>query len=270
MKNIFKIFQYAREIEIIKGEIHEDFLNNEFERWITNYRRSRGLSFELLEGCENTSTGVFISAATKAGLCLYVSRRLEKSPELLKPTGGSGSLLRVTYGSTAAKTSYLCAVPHSPWEVNLAMIELLLARGADPNERVAERETTIWHEFLCMGSTSTGHDLSRYLVRAAELFISYGADCNRKMEIDASKRTPLAILRESLVPEHYRRIEALVVEHQAASAPEIKSPSLEIGGREQVIEADAPSVPGMDILPLQAEGKSQVKKSTGFCRCVVL
>lgn len=216
---IFKMFQYAQEIEVTRS-YSLDALLDEFESRIIKYfrmRKSEGFWSEALDGYNDAET--FVSAATKAGLCLYVGRRLDQSAELLQP-----SLLRVTYHPNAARKSYLSTVRHSSQKVNLKMMEELFTRGVDPNQQVDDYGMTLWREFIRLQAWTGRLSSNEHIARAAEVFIAFGAD----------SETDLGPLQAKLATDQFVRIQELIASkklYSASTSEQAKPPRIAIKRR---------------------------------------
>ena len=176
----------------------------------------------------------FLTTAVKARLHLYVVEKLDGDPTLLFEKRRRPLLRRALAPSQRALELF----PGVDSYFDLEMARLLLARGADPNERIRKgKGITVWQSFLL---NDAGRDLrerenrevhreyQKRVFRVAEMMVEHGADLESRsgwrhraeslpeVTIPCEPR-PLAVtvLKEALQPKDWERLETLIGEKRA-------------------------------------------------------
>ena len=181
----------ARELEIQNG-IPSTMLLDEAERTFQEHP---------IQGKWRREKTAFLGLAIRCDLLLYVQARLDAQPELIQ--AGPRPLLSFALGSD-------CSLSYA----SLAMVDLLLSRGASPEQKFKKK--SLWHNFLIDNqnvlSVPYWHKVDPGVLQIIEMLISNGANVNESVFIESREvrkienLTVIQILINTLGQEEAKRI----------------------------------------------------------------
>ena len=180
---------------------------------ISNLRHWSNQELLVPDDRSMSSTHNGLTFALAAGLNCYVKSKLEHS-DSLPPHPYGRSLLDVALDPTdgeSDRVDYGLFVGHP--KIDVAIVELLLARGADPNEYQSHRDMTVWEywlRFMVNESQWPEFHSESYEVRfrITYLFIKAGAraDLNCILPSGGYGKT-INILREMFDMQDFKTLE---------------------------------------------------------------
>ncbi|KAI0096079.1 hypothetical protein GGR51DRAFT_567513 [Nemania sp. FL0031] len=142
-----------------------DDFTSQVQIWL-NYTETPGLRYRKR---------TFLTSAIEGNLLIYVTRKLDADPKLIKNKQG-WPLLDYALRPETMTLAQSTAVRQGPY---LPLVKLLLSKGADPNEEIhTEGRKSPWFLFLIMCRkyrTAESTQLAD-LYEAMKLMISHGAD----------------------------------------------------------------------------------------------